>query len=143
MTKKNVLVLCTGNSARSQMAEGIINHLLAGSWRAVSAGTKPAGYVHPLAIYVMSELGIDIAGHHSKSTDEFRGQRFDQIITVCDNAAEDCPVWLGGGEKAHIAFDDPAAVQGDESARVAAFRRIRDEIRQRLLEHLQSAKVPA
>ena len=97
MAKKNVLVLCTGNSARSQMAEGIINHLLAGSWRAVSAGTKPAGYVHPLAIYVMSELGIDIAGHHSKSTDEFRGQRFDQIITVCDNAAEDCPIWLGGG----------------------------------------------
>ncbi len=91
----------------------------------------------------MSELGIDIAGHHSKSTDEFRGQRFDQIITVCDNAAEDCPIWLGGGEKVHIAFADPAAVQGDESARVAAFRRIRDEIRQRLLEHLQSAKVPA
>lgn len=143
MAIKSVLVLCTGNSARSQMAEGLINHFLRNRWRAFSAGTKPTGYVHPLAIYVMSELGIDIAGHHSKSTDEFRGQRFDQIITVCDNAAEDCPIWLGGGEKVHIAFADPAAVQGDESARVAAFRRIRDEIRQRLLEHLQSAKVPA
>ncbi len=143
MAIKSVLVLCTGNSARSQMAEGLINHFLHNRWRAFSAGTKPTGYVHPLAIYVMSELGIDIAGHHSKSTDEFRGQRFDQIITVCDNAAEDCPVWLGGGEKLHIGFADPAAVQGDERARVAAFRRIRDEIRQRLLEHLQSAKVPA
>ncbi len=143
MAIKSVLVLCTGNSARSQMAEGLINHFLRNRWRAFSAGTKPTGYVHPLAIYVMSELGIDIAGHHSKSTDEFRGQRFDQIITVCDNASEDCPVWLGGGEKVHIGFADPSAVQGDERARVAAFRRIRDEIRQRLLEHLQSAKVPA
>ena len=123
MTKKNVLVLCTGNSARSQMAEGIINHLLAGSWRAVSAGTKPVGYVHPLAIYVMSELGIDIAGHHSKSTDEFRGQRFDQIITVCDNAAgEACPFWPGKPVSAHWGVPDPAAVEGSEEQRLKAFK---------------------
>lgn len=137
-----VLVLCTGNSARSQMAEGLVNHFLAGRVRALSAGTKPSGYVHPLAIYVMAELGIDIAGHYSKSTDEFLGQRFDYVLTVCDNAAEDCPVWLGGGQRVHIGFDDPAAVQGDEATKINSFRRIRDQIRQQVLGYLEkSSKV--
>ncbi len=135
-TKKHVLILCTGNSARSQMAEGLVNHFLGDQWHASSAGTRPSGYVHPLAIKAMSELGIDLLGHHSKSTDEFRGQSFNRIITVCDNAAEDCPVWLGSGIRIHIGFEDPAKVEGAEIDRLAAFRRIRDEIREQVLSYL-------
>ena len=134
---KRVLILCTGNSCRSQMAEGFINHELGDAWRADSAGTRPSGCVHPLAIRAMSELGVDISGNSSKSVEEFRNVAFSQVITVCDSAAEDCPVWLGEGEVTHIPFDDPAAATGSEAAQLAVFRRVRDEIRERIVEHLR------
>ena len=114
MGKKRLLVLCTGNSARSQLAEGLVNHLAGEEWVAYSAGTKPAGYVHPLAIEVMSELDIDISNHHSKTVLAFRGQEFDLVITVCDDAAQNCPAWLGEGRVQHMGFTDPAAVEGTE-----------------------------
>ena len=97
MNKKTVLFLCTGNSARSQMSEGLVNHFLGDYWQAYSAGTHPSYYVHPMAITVMAELGIDISEQWSKSTEEFRGRDFDLVITVCDNAAKTCPTWLGKG----------------------------------------------
>jgi arsenate reductase len=129
--KARVLILCTGNSARSQMAEGLLRHLgNAGGDRfeVESAGTRP-GRVRPEAIAVMRELGIDISGHRSKSVDEFAGQRFDYVLTVCDNARESCPIYPGHANRLHHSFDDPAAVEGDEEERLAAFRRVRDEIR--------------
>jgi len=101
MEKKRVLFLCTSNSARSQMAEGLVNHFLGDRWEAFSAGTAPAGYVHPLAIQVMDELGIDISAQRSKPVDEFRGAEFDFVITLCDNAAQTCPLWLGSGRVKH------------------------------------------
>jgi arsenate reductase len=106
MPKSRVLFLCTGNSARSQMAEGLVNHFLAETWEAFSAGTKPSGYVHPLAIQVMVELGINLSAQRSKSTDEFRGVAFDRVIMVCDHAARNCPAWLGQGIVKHIGFPD-------------------------------------
>jgi len=130
--KKNVLFLCTGNSARSQMAEGLVNHFLSDEWEAYSAGTAPASYVHPLAVKAMAELGIDISGHRSKSTKEFRNADLDLVVTVCDDAAENCPVWLGTGRKVHSGFADPAAAAGSEDEQLAVFRRVRDEI----LEHV-------
>ena len=133
--KYRVLVLCTGNSARSQMAEGLINAQLADRFVAFSAGTRPAGYVHPQAIAALAEIGIDISQHRSKSTDEFRGAPFDVVITVCDNAAEDCPVWLGRGQRVHIGFPDPAAAVPNEQAQ--QFRTVRDAIQQRLLGYLR------
>ena len=129
--KARVLILCTGNSARSQMAEGLLRHLgnAAGDrFEVESAGTRP-GRVRPEAIAVMRELGIDISGHRSKSVDEFAGQRFDYVLTVCDNARETCPIYPGHTNRLHHSFDDPAAVKGDEEERLAAFRRVRDEIR--------------
>jgi arsenate reductase len=134
--KKEVLFLCTGNSCRSQMAEGLANHYLGDEWTAYSAGTDPAGYVHPLAVRVMSELDIDLSGHVSKSTDELRGIKFDRVVTVCDDAAENCPVWLGHGHKTHIGFEDPARATGNEEERLAVFRRVRDEIRQEMFRLL-------
>ena len=131
-----VLILCTGNSCRSQMAEGLINHFLADQWSANSAGTAPSGYVHPLAIRAMAELDIDISGGESKSVEQFRGENFAVAITVCDDAAENCPVWLGSGEKVHIGFDDPADATGTEEERMAVFRRVRDEIRAQVLPYL-------
>jgi len=131
--RRNVLILCTGNSARSQMSEGLINHLLGDQWAAYSAGTKPSGYVHPQAIEVMQELGIDISEQRSKSVDEFRHTQFDLVITVCDNAAKNCPTWLGGGDVVHIGFPDPAAVEGTSEEKRAAFRVIRDAIRERVV----------
>ncbi|MGC8780666.1 MAG: arsenate reductase ArsC [Anaerolineae bacterium] len=133
MAKRRVLFLCTGNSARSQMAEGWVNHLLGDQWAAYSAGTNPIGYVHPLAIQAMAEVGIDIAGARSKPVDEFMGQAFDLVITVCDNAAENCPLWLGKGRRLHIGFPDPAAAVGFESERLEEFRRVRDRIRDEVL----------
>ena len=103
-----ILFLCTGNSCRSQMAEGLANSELGDEWQAFSAGTEPAGYVHPLAVQAMAELGIDISTHRSKSADEYRTHWFDLVVTVCDGAAENCPVWLGGGRRVHIGFEDPA-----------------------------------
>jgi len=134
--KRRVLFLCTGNSCRSQMAEGLVNHELGDRWQADSAGIDPAGYVHPLAVQVMSELGIDISGQRSKSVAEFWGQEFDVVVTVCDEAAENCPVWLGKGRKAHIGFQDPARATGSDEERLALFRQVRDEIRSRVLSFL-------
>ena len=126
--KQRVLILCTGNSARSQMAEGLLRHDAGQRFEAESAGTK-ASFVRPEAITVMREVGIDITGHHSKNVDEFAGQRFDYVITVCDNARETCPVFFGAAQKLHHDFDDPAAVKGSEEERLAVFRRVRDQLR--------------
>lgn len=133
--KYRVLVLCTGNSARSQMAEGFINAQLADRFEAHSAGTRPAGYVHPQAIAALREIGIDISDHRSKSTDEFKGTPFEVVITVCDDAAENCPVWLGQGQRVHIGFPDPAAAPPDQQ--VQQFRAVRDAIQDRLLDYLR------
>jgi arsenate reductase len=136
MKKQRVLFLCTGNSARSQMAEGLVNHFLGDHWQAVSAGTIPTGYVHPLAMQVMAELGIDISGQRSKPADEFRDVDLDLVVTVCDDAAENCPVWLGHGKRVHLSFPDPARAPGAEAERLAFFRQVRDDIRQRVLTYL-------
>lgn len=136
MTTKTVLFLCTGNSCRSQMAEGLVNHFLGEQWEAYSAGTEPAGYVHPLAIRVMAELDIDILHHRSKSTDEFRYIAPDLVITVCDDAAENCPIWLGQGRVVHIGFPDPAKAIGSEVERLMAFREVRDDIWHKIFDYL-------
>ena len=136
--QRKVLVLCTGNSARSQMSEGLINHLLGDQWTAYSAGTQPSGYVHPQAIEVMKELDIDISDQRSKSVAEFRNIDFDLVITVCDHAAQNCPTWLGGGEVKHIGFPDPAAVEGSPEEKRAAFRVIRDAIRRRVVTYVEN-----
>ena len=133
--KYRVLVLCTGNSARSQMAEGLINAQLSDRFAAFSAGTRPAGYVHPQAIAALQEIGIDIADQRSKSADEFRGTPFDVVMTVCDDAAENCPVWLGGGQRVHIGFPDPAAAAPEEQAQ--QFRAVRDAIQQHIIGYLR------
>ena len=137
MSKKRVLFLCTGNSCRSQMAEGLVNRFLGEAWEAHSAGTDPAGYVHPLAVQAMDELGIDISGRRSKPVDEFRDTAFDLVVTVCDDAAENCPMWLGQGRVAHISFPDPARATGTRDERLAAFRRVRDEIRGQVIGFLE------
>lgn len=129
--RKRLLVLCTGNSARSQMGEGLFRHEGGPGWQVFSAGTKPGG-VRPEAIAAMRELGIDISSHRSKSVDEFRGQSFDYVVTVCDNARDACPAFPGGTVRLHWSFEDPAAVQGTEEERLAAFRRIRDQIHERV-----------
>jgi arsenate reductase (thioredoxin) len=129
--KKRVLVLCTGNSARSQMAEGLVRHEAGDRFQVESAGTKP-GQVRPEAITVMKELAIDISGHNSKHVNKFNGQAFDYVLTVCDNAKESCPVFPAQTKRIHKAFEDPAAFQGTETERLAVFRRVRDEIREYL-----------
>jgi len=126
--KKRVLILCTGNSARSQMAEGLLRREAGDRFEVESAGTKPV-QVRPEAIAVMKELGIDISGHRLKSVDEFAGQSFDYVLTVCDNAKESCPIFPGHATRLHRNFDDPALAQGSEEERLAVFRRVRDEIR--------------
>jgi len=131
--KKRVLILCTGNSARSQMAEGLLREMAGERFDVESAGVAPSA-VRGEAIQAMQEIGIDISGHNSKSVDLFVDQQFDYIITVCDNARESCPVFPGTAERIHWSFDDPAAAQGDDQSRLAAFRRVRDEIRSRLKE---------
>jgi arsenate reductase len=135
--KPAILVLCTGNSARSQMAEGLFRHLLGDRFEVHSAGTRPS-LVRPEAIAVMAELGIDISGHWSKSVDEFLGREFAYIFTVCDNAKESCPVFHCKAERIHWSFEDPAAAEGDEQTRLAEFRRIRDQIRHRVAAFAQS-----
>jgi arsenate reductase len=128
--RKRVLILCTGNSARSQMAEGILRHDGADRFDAFSAGTKP-GHVRPEAIQAMSEIGIDISGQRSKSLNEYLDQQFDYIITVCDNAAENCPVFPGMAKRIHRSFEDPPAPGvGTDQQRLWIFRRVRDEIRE-------------
>ncbi len=127
MEKQRVLFLCTGNSVRSQMAEAIVNARLGNQWQAVSAGTKPTGFVHPKALAALQEIGIQHEGR-SKSADEFRDADFDLVVTVCDLAAEDCPVWLGKGKRTHHSFPDPAKVQGSDEDVMNAFRAVRDAI---------------
>ena len=131
-----VLFLCTGNSCRSHMAEGLLRSLGGDRFEAFSAGAKPAGYVHPLAIRAMQELDIDISHHTSKSLDAFRGQEFDYLITVCDSAREACPTHAGAATQLHWSFDDPAQTQGDDEVKMAGFRRVRNEIQQRLEQFL-------
>jgi arsenate reductase len=129
--RQTVLFLCTGNSCRSQLAEAIVNAEMGAEWRAISAGTKPAGYVHPMAAKVLSEIGIE---HHgfSKNTSQFINEPIDLVVTVCDSAAEDCPVWLGSNPQVHLAFEDPAAFEGDEQSKLEKFRQVRDEIAEKI-----------
>lgn len=137
--KKRVLILCTGNSARSQMAEGLLRHDARDAFAVESAGTKP-GMVRPEAIAAMAELGIDISGHRSKSVDEFDGQQFDYVITVCDNARETCPVFMGAATRLHQSFDDPPPPSaGSEEQRLTIFRRVRDELRLYLRDFSRTA----
>lgn len=135
MDKARILFLCTGNSCRSQMAEAIVNTRLGEKWEAFSAGSHPAGFVHPLAIKVLSEVGIDFQGR-SKSVDEFRRQSFDWVVTLCDPADAECPVWLGKGRRLHKPFPDPAKVTGSEAEKLAAFRAVRDGIAKEISELL-------
>lgn len=135
--KKNVLILCTGNSCRSQMAEALINNKLTNSWQAFSAGTKPAGFVHPLALKVLEEIGIRHQGR-SKTITELFDQDFDLVITVCEKAAENCPSWLGQSRRAQIGFPDPAKADGSQAEKLAVFRTVRDEIILKLLGYLEN-----
>jgi arsenate reductase len=128
MNKKRVLILCTGNSARSQMAEGLLRHDAGDRFEVESAGVK-ASLVRPEAIAAMQEIGIDISGHRSKNVSEFDHQPFDYVITVCDNARETCPVVFSAAQKLHHSFEDPAHVEGAFEDRLAAFRRVRDQLR--------------
>ena len=128
MGKERVLILCTGNSARSQMAEGLLRHDAGERFSVESAGTKPS-VVRPEAIMVMKEVGIDIMSHRSKHVDEFAAQDFDYVLTVCDNAKESCPVFFGKAARLHHSFNDPAAVEGSDEERLGAFREVRDELR--------------
>ena len=134
---KRVLFLCTGNSARSQMAEAIVNARMGKQWKAFSAGTQPTGYVHPNAIRVLAEVGIDISSARSKSAEEFRDAAFDLVVTVCDDAAENCPVWLGEGKRVHLGFPDPAKATGTGEQIVAVFREVRDDIARRIPQLLK------
>lgn len=122
--KKQVLILCTANSARSQMAEGLLRWVAGDAFDVFSAGSKPGG-VNPFAIQAMAELGVDIRHHRSKSLDEFVAQPFDYVITVCDNAAQNCPIFPGKAQRIHWSFPDPAAAEGDAAKR-QAFREVRD-----------------
>lgn len=129
MTKPTVLILCTGNSCRSHLAEGILRAAAGDMINVASAGSKPAGYVHPLAIEVMREIGIDISTHHSKHLSEFLTQPMETVITVCGNADQACPMFPGQVNRYHWGFDDPAHATGSEEEKMAVFRRVRDEIR--------------
>ncbi|WP_075064456.1 arsenate reductase ArsC [Ornatilinea apprima] len=134
--KKKVLFLCTGNSCRSQIAEAIVNDRMADIWQAVSAGTQPAGYIHPNALLVLREIGIDHRGF-SKSVDDFRDIEFDLVVTVCDDAAETCPMWLGRGKKVHMGFIDPAKAVGSEEEVLVVFRSVRDQILEKIPQLLR------
>jgi arsenate reductase len=131
-----VLFLCTENACRSQMAEGLVNHDLAGKVKAFSAGVAPKE-VNPFAIRALAELGIDISRQRSKPITEFEGQRFDLIITVCDSAREQCPFFPGAVRMLHVGFPDPGRASGTEAERLAVFRRVRDEMRQKLMPLLE------
>jgi arsenate reductase (thioredoxin) len=131
MRMLKVLFLCTENSCRSQMAEGLVNHDLAGQVQAYSAGIRPSR-VNPRAIQVMAELGIDISQHRSKSVDDLAGEHFDLVITVCDQAAEQCPIFPGETEVRHVGFPDPAKATGTETEVLTVFRWVRDGLREHL-----------
>ena len=131
--KRKVLFLCTGNSARSQMAEALVNHFR-DQWQAISAGTQPTGYIHPYAIAALKDIGIEVLSPpaRSKSVDEFRNVAFDLVVTVCDDDAENCPVWLGKGNRVHLGFPDPAKAHGSEEEVLAFFRAVRDDMLQKI-----------
>ena len=129
MTKPSVLILCTGNSCRSHLAEGILRHSAGDLFDVHSAGSKPAGYVHPKAIAVMKEIGIDISDHTSKHLNEFLDRKIDTVITVCGNADQACPMFPGQVNRYHWGFDDPAHATGTEEEVLAVFRRVRDQIK--------------
>lgn len=129
MEKKRVLILCTGNSCRSHMAEGILRNAAGDLFEVHSAGSQPAGYVHPKAITALEEIGIDISSHESKHMDQFLDRDIHTVITVCGNADQACPLYPGQLNRYHWGFDDPAKVEGSESEIVDAFRRIRDQIK--------------
>jgi arsenate reductase len=135
--KRKVLFLCTGNSCRSQMAEAIVNAWLGHTWQAFSAGTKPVGYVHPKARAVLEEIGIHHTGR-SKRADEFQGVDFDLVVTVCDSAAEECPVWLGKGKRVHHSFPDPAEAKGTNEEVMNVFRAMRDDIENEIVKLLKT-----
>src|ERR1043165_6518566 len=140
MSKQRVLILCTGNSARSQMAEGLLRNMAGDRLSVASAGVAPS-QVRPEAIEAMREIGIDISEQRSKSVDEFTGEEFDYVITVCDNAREQCPVFPGKTQRIHWSFEDPAAVEGDWDQRLDAFRKVRDQIEARLIEFAELGSV--
>jgi arsenate reductase len=131
MTAKRVLFLCTGNSCRSQMADGIINHDFAGRVEACSAGTEPHG-LNPRAVQVMAEIGVDISTNSSDHISQYDGQSFDYVITLCGDANDKCPLFFGGVKRIHIGFDDPPKATGSEEEIIGVYRRVRDEIRQQL-----------
>jgi arsenate reductase (thioredoxin) len=133
---KKVLFLCTGNSCRSQMAEGLLRHRAGDRFEVASAGTHPQG-LNPGAVAAMREIGIDIAHHRSKHVDHFSGERFDYVITVCDRAKESCSIFPATVSVLHWSFDDPAAAQGSREDRMAVFRRVRDEIRSQVQTFVQ------
>jgi arsenate reductase len=143
MDEQRVLFLCTGNSCRSQMAEGLVNHYLGEKWAACSAGTDPAGYVHPLAIQVMLEVGIDISQQRSKPVDEFQGTAFDLVVTVCGDAVENCPLWLGPGRVVHMGFPDPARFNGSHRQMLAVFRQVCNDMYEQIVGYLEGIYVDA
>ncbi len=136
---KRVLFVCTRNSSRSQMAEALVNHDLAGKYEAFSAGTEPSS-VNPLAIAVMKELGIDISHKRSKGLEEFAGQKFDYVITLCSQADEACPVFFGGTKKIHMGFPDPVTAKGSDEEKIVAFREVRDLIRDQVVGFLSKQR---
>ena len=138
---KRVLILCTGNSCRSQMAEGLFRELSDGDWDSYSAGSVPSGYVHPLAIEAMKQRGIDISKGSSKSVSEFEGQEFDLVVTVCDQAKEACPIFPGAKERIHWPSDDPADATGSETGELNVFIRVRDEIESTIESFLASSEI--
>jgi arsenate reductase (thioredoxin) len=133
--RRKALFLCTSNSCRSQMAEAIVNARFDEKWEAVSAGTKPAGYIHPKALAALAEIGIQHTGR-SKLVDEFRGMDFDLVVTLCDTAAEECPVWLGKGKRVHHSFPDPATAKGTDEEVMQVFRTVRDDIEREIIKLL-------
>ena len=135
MSKQRVLILCTGNSARSQMAEGLLRNIAGERFEVFSAGTCPVG-LNPHAVEAMSEIGIDISGQRSKSVDEFVDQQFDYIITVCDNAKESCPIFPGKGQRIHHSFEDPASAPPDEQ--LTCFRKVREQLARWLSEFVRN-----
>ena len=139
---KSILFLCTGNSCRSQMAEAIVNAHYGSEWQAYSAGTKPAGYVHTKATQALNEIGISHAGN-SKHIDELHTRDFDVVVTVCDSAAEECPVWPGkAGKRIHHSFVDPAKAEGNDEEQMTVFRQVRDEMREVIPKILSGENIP-
>jgi arsenate reductase len=139
--KKRVLILCTGNSCRSQMAEGWINHELGEAWEARSAGTKPAGFVHPLAVRAMAEVGVDISGGRPQRVDSYLTDFWDLVVTVCDSARETCPIFPRPVETLHFSFPDPSEAEGSDDEVMEVFQKVRDAIRDALLPEIRARSV--